>query len=175
MEGKGFPRGPGLCVHTAIAHTNTHHTQAKKRSSANTDPCERLGFMELMGGCMGTLPGGSFCLFFWWRRRRRRPSSSHHEDRRARKRAECISAVRFLREITAEVIAPYCKRCKKKPCKNWLCGKRKDGNRSKFGDKIEKAMTWLTKWCMKYFLPNANTLTNQGVLSVNHIKHLNIL
>lgn len=138
MEGKGFPRGPGLCVHTAIAHTNTHHTQAKKRSSANTDPCERLGFMELMGGCMGTLPGGSFCLFFWWRRRRRRPSSSHHEDRRARKRAECISAVRFLWEITAEVIAPYCKRCKKNPAKTDYVGRERMGTEANLEIKLKK-------------------------------------
>lgn len=67
MERKGFPRGPGLSVHTPKTHThiNTPAAQAKKRSSVNTDPCERLGFMELMGGCMGTFPGGSFCLFFW--------------------------------------------------------------------------------------------------------------
>lgn len=84
-RGRAFPQGPGLSVHTPNTHTNTPHTQAKKRSSVNTDPCERLGFMELMGGCMGTFPGGSFCLFFWWRRRSRRPSSSHHEDRRAGK------------------------------------------------------------------------------------------
>lgn len=72
--------------------TQTHLTHvAKKYISMNTDPCERLGFMEPMGGCMGTFPGGSFALFFWWRRSRRRPSSSHHEDRRAGKRAECVS------------------------------------------------------------------------------------
>jgi len=88
MERKGFPHGPGLSVHTTPAHINTLHTQAKQHRSVNTDPCERPGFMELMGGCMGTFPGGSFCLFFWWRRRRRRPSSSHHEDKRAGKRAE---------------------------------------------------------------------------------------
>lgn len=78
-------------------HTKTGLTHvARKCSSVNTDPCERLGFMELMGGCMGTLPGGSFALFFWWRRSRRRPSSSHQEDRRAGKREECVSAVGFL-------------------------------------------------------------------------------
>ncbi len=83
------PRAWSVCSHTRHTHTNTHkhtntpHKQAKKHSSVNTDPCERPGFMELMGGCMGTFPGGSFCLFFWWRSRRRRPSSSHHEDSRA--------------------------------------------------------------------------------------------
>lgn len=43
---------------------HTSHTSQKRRR-CDTDPCERPGFMELMGGCMGTLPGGSFCLFFW--------------------------------------------------------------------------------------------------------------
>lgn len=75
------PRAWSVC-----SHTQTHLThKPKSSSSVNTDPCERPGFMELMGGCMGTFPGGSFCLFFWWRRRRRRPSSSHHDDRRAEK------------------------------------------------------------------------------------------
>lgn len=118
------PRAWSVC-----SHTQTHLTHKPKSSnSVNTDPCERPGFMELMGGCMGTFPGGSFCLFFWWRRRRRRPSSSHHDDRRAeRERAEeeeCISAVGVLWEITAEVIAPLVQAVQK-TCKNWLCGKRR--------------------------------------------------
>lgn len=41
-----------------LGHKNGHHI-------VSTDPCERPGFMELIGGCMGTFPGGSFCLFFW--------------------------------------------------------------------------------------------------------------
>lgn len=117
MERKRSPWGPSLSFHTPNRPTCTRiHTrkQAKKCSSVNTDPCERLGFMELIGGCMGTFPGGSFCLFFWWRRRSRRPSSSHHEDRSAAKRAEeeCISAVALLWQITAEVTALHCKLCK---------------------------------------------------------------
>lgn len=85
----GF-RGHCQCTQTHLARV------AKQYISVNTDPCERLGFMEPMGGCMGTFPGGSFALFFWWRRSRRRPSSSHHEDRRAGKRAECVSGGGFL-------------------------------------------------------------------------------
>lgn len=99
-------RGPNLSVHTANTHTHTQtrltHV-ATKHSSVNTDPCERLGFMELMGGCMGTLPGGSLALFFWWRRSRRRPSSSHHEDRRAGKSQSVSALLASWEKITAEV------------------------------------------------------------------------
>lgn len=111
------PRAQSVCSHTQ--HTQTHLTHKPKSTAVNTDPCERLGFMELMGGCMGTFPGGSFCLFFWWRRRRRRPSSSHHEERRAGKRAEYISTIGDLLEITTEVPPYYCKHLRTKKAKHF--------------------------------------------------------
>ena len=184
-RGRAFPKGPGLSVHTpdTHTHTNTPRTQAKKRSSVNTDPCERPGFMELMGGCMGTFPGGSFCLFFWWRSRRRRPSSSHHEDRRAGERereseGERISGV--LWGITAEVTGLYCKRCKKTLRKLIVWGEEGRRNNN-LGTEASggKAMAWLTKWCERFQIQESCVCKTEQVYSlsvrVTMQEHLSIL